>query len=94
MEKKTQQYNLAEEALSLYKKEQEAFENHILWQELGMTPKEFFSSIKKQVDELQIDQRVWQRLYQQVKQENETRFRERHRVYEQTDFNKRKGLSL
>ncbi|MBU0505920.1 MAG: hypothetical protein ABII18_07670 [bacterium] len=83
-----------EEVLALYEKEQVAFENHWLWQELGTTPKEFFSQVRQYVKESGVAQNVWEEKLQEAKHALEVKLKEQRGQYKAVNYKVLKGIRV
>jgi len=77
--------------LKKYKTEQKKFENHWLWRELNMSPKEFFEKVKEYVDKSGIDKRIWDQKLKEAKKALQVRMNEKQGEYKKVDFKKYQG---
>lgn len=80
--------------LEQYKKEQAAFENHPLWKDLKLTPKEFFNKVNEYVKNCGIDKEVWEQKLKEAKQALVVRMKEKRADYKSVDFRNFRGLRI
>lgn len=77
-----------------YHNQQKDFENHPLWRELGVSPKEFFRQVDEYVQKSGIDQRIWKQKLAEAKRVIETRAKEQAGEYKAVNLNQQRGIRL
>lgn len=65
-----------ENVLRMLEKENEAFDNHRLWKQLGVTPAEFFRGIKKHLGRMNIPETVLRKGIESARSVSERKIRE------------------
>jgi len=80
--------------LERFEKEQEEFENHWLWKQLGTTPQAFFAKVNESIEKSGIDKQVWENKLIEAKKTLQTRLNEKKGQYQRVNFKTLKGLRV
>lgn len=65
-----------EKVLQMLEKENEAFDNHRLWRQLGVTPVEFFRGVKRHLGRLNVPEAALRRAVDSARAVSERKIRE------------------
>lgn len=93
-EKSKKTDDVTELALQNMARSQREFENHELWQKLGVTPKEFFAKVNEYIEKKGIDKLVWKQKLAEAKAVIETRVREQKGIYQSVNFRALRGVRV
>lgn len=89
---KNYQKDRLKEILTRYRREQDEFDNHPLWVELGTTPHQFFAHIQHVLKKRNINAVVWEQKLKEAKDALQTQVREQRGEYDQVQFKHKQGL--